>query len=110
MSDILKQIDSDVKSNKIIVFMKGTKEAPQCGFSAAVVDVFKMLGVDFETRNVLADNNLREGIKQYSNWSTVPQVFIDGKFIGGCDITRELFASGELKKIVDNAVSGSKSK
>ncbi len=110
MSDILKQIDSDVKSNKIIVFMKGTKEAPQCGFSAAVVDVFKMLGVDFETRNVLADNNLREGIKQYSNWSTVPQVFIDGKFIGGCEITRELFASGELKKIVDNAVSGSKSK
>lgn len=108
MSDILKQIDSDVKSNKVIIFMKGTKDAPQCGFSAAVVDVFKMLGVDFETRNVLADNNLRDGIKQYSNWSTIPQIFIDGKFIGGCDITRELFASGELKKIVDNALKSSK--
>ncbi len=108
MSDILKQIDSDVKSNKIVIFMKGNKEAPQCGFSAAVVDVFKMLGVDFETRDVLADNNLREGVKQYSNWSTIPQIFVDGKFIGGCDITRELFASGELKNIVDNALKSSK--
>lgn len=101
MDDVLKNIDLDVKNNKIIVFMKGTKEAPQCGFSAAVVDVFKMLGVDFETRDVLADNELREGVKKYSNWTTIPQVFIDGKFIGGCDIVRELFANGELKKIVN---------
>ena len=107
MSDILEKIDSEVKNNKVVVYMKGTKDAPQCGFSAAVVDVFKMLGVDFETRNVLADDDLREGVKRYSNWPTIPQIFIDGKFIGGCDITRELFASGELKKIVDSAVKSS---
>ena len=104
MSDVLKQIEADVKSNKVIVYMKGTKDAPQCGFSAAVVDVFKMLSVPFETRNVLADSDLREAIKQYSNWPTIPQIFIDGKFIGGCDIVRELFANGELKTVVDKAL------
>ena len=98
--DILKKIDEEVKSNKIIVYMKGTKYEPQCGFSAAVVDAFNSLGVDFETRDILADNELREGIKKYSNWPTIPQVFIGGKFIGGCDITRELYSSGELKKMV----------
>ncbi|OGI18981.1 MAG: monothiol glutaredoxin, Grx4 family [Candidatus Melainabacteria bacterium RIFCSPHIGHO2_02_FULL_34_12] len=105
MSDILKQIDSDVKSNKVIVFMKGTKDAPQCGFSAAVVDVFKALGVDFETRDVLTDNELREGIKKYTNWPTVPQVFVDGKFIGGCDVTREMFQSGELQKLIKSQIN-----
>ncbi len=94
------QIENDIKSNKIVIYMKGTKEAPQCGFSAAVVDVFNMLGVDFKTKNVLESNELREGIKQYSNWPTIPQVFIDGKFIGGCDIVRELFQSGELQNLV----------
>ncbi len=105
MADILSKIDSDVKSNKIIIYMKGTKEEPQCGFSAAVVDIFNMLGVQYETRDVLADNELREGIKKYSNWSTIPQVFINGKFIGGCDITRELFQTGELQKLVKEAVN-----
>ena len=100
MDDILKTIENDVSQNKIIVYMKGTKDEPQCGFSAAVVEAFNSLGVDFETRNVLADNELREGIKKYTNWPTVPQIFINGKFVGGCDITRELFASGELKKMV----------
>ena len=100
MSDILQKIESEVKSNKVVIFMKGTKDAPQCGFSAAVVDVFKMLGVDFVTEDVLADNELREGIKKYTNWPTVPQVFINGKFIGGCDITREMFQTGELKKML----------
>ena len=104
MGNILDEIESEVKSNKVIVYMKGTKDAPQCGFSAAVVDVLKMLGVPFETRDVLSDTELREGIKKYSNWPTVPQVFIDGKFIGGCDITREMFASGELKKLIDNSI------
>ena len=103
MDDILKKIDSDVKQNKIIIYMKGTKDAPQCGFSAAVVEAFNSLGVGFVTRDVLADNELREGIKKYSNWPTVPQIFINGKFVGGCDITRELFASGELKKMVTEA-------
>ena len=100
MSDILKQIDSDIKSNKVVIFMKGTKDAPQCGFSAAVVDVFKMLGVNFVTRDVLSDNELREGVKKYTNWPTIPQVFVDGKFIGGCDVTREMFQSGELQALI----------
>lgn len=103
MGNILDEIESEVKSNKVIVYMKGTKDAPQCGFSAAVVDVFNMLGVPFETRDVLLDAELREGIKKYSNWPTVPQVFIDGKFVGGCDITREMFANGELKKLLEGA-------
>ena len=104
MSDILNQIDSEVKANKIIVYMKGTKDAPQCGFSAAVVDAFNSLNVNFETRDILASNELREGIKKYSNWPTIPQVFIGGKFVGGCDITRELFATGELEKLVQEAL------
>ena len=100
MNDILQKIDKEVKANRIVIYMKGTKEAPQCGFSAAVVDVFNILGVPFETRDILTDNELREGIKKYSNWPTIPQVFIDGKFIGGCDITRELYQSGELQNLV----------
>ena len=100
MTDVLKKIDDEVKANKIIVFMKGSKDAPQCGFSAAVVDVFKMLNVPFETRDVLADNELRDGIKKYSNWPTIPQIFINGKFIGGCDIAREMFRTGELQELV----------
>ena len=105
MEDILSKIEKEVKSNKIVVYMKGTKTEPQCGFSAAVVDVFNVLGVPFETRDILADNELREGIKKYSNWPTIPQVFIGGKFIGGCDITREMFQSGELKKLVEEVKS-----
>ncbi len=107
MTDIVKKIDDEVKSNKVIVYMKGSKDAPQCGFSAAVVDVFKALNVQFETRDVLSDNELREGIKKYSNWPTIPQVFVNGKFIGGCDITREMFKNGELQELV-KGISSSK--
>lgn len=99
--DVVTQIDSDVKNNKVVIFMKGTKDAPQCGFSAAVVDIFKLLGVNFVTRDVLADNELREAIKKYSSWPTIPQVYINGKFVGGCDITRELYQTGELQKLVN---------
>ena len=98
--DTLSKIDSEVKSAKIMIYMKGTKEAPQCGFSAAVVDIFNLLGVPFETRDILQDSELREAVKQYTNWPTIPQVFVNGKFIGGCDITREMFQSGELQKLV----------
>lgn len=108
MSDILSKIDSEVKENKIIIYMKGNKEAPQCGFSAAVVDVFNLLGVSYETRDVLQDNELREGVKKYSNWPTIPQVFVGGKFVGGCDITRQFFQTGELKKLVDEAITAKK--
>ena len=104
MTDILTKIDNEVKSNKIIIYMKGDKTAPQCGFSAAVVDIFKLLDVPFETRDILKDNELREGIKKYSNWPTIPQIFVNGKFIGGCDITREMYQTGELKKLVTDAV------
>ncbi len=100
MTDILKKIDDEVKANKIVVYMKGSKDAPQCGFSAAVVDIFKALNIPYETRDILADNELREGIKKYSNWPTIPQVFVNGKFIGGCDITREMFKTGELQELV----------
>lgn len=102
MTDIIKEIEDDIKNNKIVVFMKGTKEAPQCGFSAAVVDIFKFFGVPFETKNVLENMELREAIKKYTNWNTIPQVFVNGKFIGGCDITRELYQSGELQKLVQD--------
>ena len=107
MEDILKKIDNEVKKNKIIVYMKGTKAEPQCGFSAAVVDVFNTLGVGFETRDILSDNELREGIKKYSNWPTIPQVYINGKFVGGCDITRELYETGELQKIIQETSNSS---
>ena len=107
MEDILRKIDNEVKKNKIIVYMKGTKAEPQCGFSAAVVDVFNTLGVGFETRDILSDNELREGIKKYSNWPTIPQVYINGKFIGGCDITRELYETGELQKIIQETSNSS---
>ena len=100
MTDIVKKIDEEVKANKIMIYMKGSKDAPQCGFSAAVVDVFKMLNVPFETRDVLADNELRDGIKRYSNWPTIPQIFVNGKFIGGCDIVREMFKAGELQELL----------
>ena len=104
-SDVMSNIESEVKKNKIMIYMKGNKDAPQCGVSAAVVDVFKALGESFETRDVLADNELREGIKKYSNWPTVPQVYISGEFIGGCDIIRELYQTGELQKLVQEAIT-----
>ncbi len=96
------KIDQHVKDNPVLVFMKGTKDFPQCGFSARVVQVFNQLGVDFTDVNVLEDNDIREGIKVYSDWPTIPQLYINGEFVGGCDITVEMFVSGELKQMLDN--------
>lgn len=98
---VLAAIDADVKQHKILLYMKGTASFPQCGFSQRAVAVLKSLGKPFETRNVLADPALRDGIKKYSNWPTIPQVYIGGKFIGGSDIVLEMAESGELKKLVD---------
>jgi len=98
---IKNEIDQKVKNTKILLFTKGTKEMPRCGFSAATIQCFQDLNVPFETVDVLVDPELRPVLQQYSNWPTVPQVFIGGKFVGGCDITRELHASGELKKLVE---------
>jgi len=94
------EIDLTVKDNNVVLFMKGNKMAPMCGFSAHVVQVLNQLGVDFETRDVLTDEELRIAIKEYSDWPTLPQLYVHGEFIGGCDIVNELYQSGELKKIV----------
>ena len=91
-----RRIQSLIDENRVMLFMKGNKTFPQCGFSAAVVDVLRKYDVPFETFNVLADPTIREGIKEYSDWPTIPQLYIDGEFIGGCDIVRELDRTGEL--------------
>ena len=101
---IHQQIDQWVKNSKIVLFTKGTKEMPRCGFSAATIQCFQELGAPFETVDVLADPNLRPVLQKYSNWPTIPQVFINGKFIGGADITRDLYQSGELQKLVNEAL------
>ena len=101
--EMMKKIDDQVKNNKVMIFVKGTKEQPMCGFSAATMECFRALNVDFHTENVLADPELRPVLQEYSKWPTTPQVFIDGKFIGGCDITREMYANGDLKKLVEEA-------
>ncbi|OGQ06130.1 MAG: monothiol glutaredoxin, Grx4 family [Deltaproteobacteria bacterium RIFCSPLOWO2_12_FULL_44_12] len=100
MSNVKEQIENDIKTHKIVLYLKGTPEMPQCGFSAATVECFKKLGVKFHAVNILEDVKIRQGVKEYTNWPTIPQVFINGKFIGGCDITKELFENGELKKMV----------
>jgi monothiol glutaredoxin len=92
------KIEQEIKENKIILFMKGNKMAPQCGFSAQVVHILNSLGVEYETRDVLQDENLRQAIKDYTNWPTIPQLYVNQEFIGGCDIVTELYQSGELKE------------
>ncbi|HIK13934.1 MAG TPA: Grx4 family monothiol glutaredoxin [Leptolyngbyaceae cyanobacterium M33_DOE_097] len=99
------QIDSLVKSNKIMVFMKGNKLMPQCGFSNNVVQILNALGVPFNTFDVLEDPEVRQGIKEYSNWPTIPQVYVDGQFVGGSDILIELYQSGELQQMVEVALA-----
>jgi monothiol glutaredoxin len=107
MSDARERIESAIKGNKIMIFMKGNRSFPQCGFSAATVAIFDELGVPYATADVLSDPELRDGIKRYSNWPTIPQVYIDGKFVGGCDIIREMHETGELEPLVKAAVGAS---
>jgi monothiol glutaredoxin len=99
--EALKLIDDKVKNSDILVFMKGTADFPMCGFSGRVVQIMNHLGRKFEAVNVLDDDNLRNAIKSYTNWPTIPQVFVRGEFIGGCDITSEMAMSGELKELLD---------
>jgi len=108
MSNAIERIEAAVRNNRIMIFMKGNRNFPQCGFSAATVAVFDQLGAPYETADVLSDPELREQIKVYSNWPTIPQVYIDGKFVGGCDIIRELYESGELAQIVNGTGSGAR--
>ena len=97
MSDINQVIDDAVKNNDVFLFMKGTPDFPQCGFSGQVVQILNYLGVDYKSANVLADPALREGIKAYTNWPTIPQLYVKGEFVGGADIVREMFQAGELQ-------------
>ena len=93
---VFERIQADITENPVLLYMKGTAMFPQCGFSARVVQILTHLGVAFKTANVLEDPELREGIKQFSNWPTMPQLYVKGEFIGGCDIVTEMFQSGEL--------------
>ncbi|MBI3419528.1 MAG: Grx4 family monothiol glutaredoxin [Proteobacteria bacterium] len=99
---IADRIAAEVKDNPVMLYMKGTPDQPMCGFSATVVQVLKSMNVPFKGTNVLDDPELRQGIKDFSNWPTIPQLYIKGEFIGGCDIVREMHASGELKKLLQD--------
>ena len=95
-------IKNEIENNEVCLFMKGTPDAPQCGFSMAVSNILKILEVNFKGVNVLEDQNLRDGIKSFSDWPTIPQLYVKKEFIGGCDIIKEMYESGELKKMFDD--------
>lgn len=96
MTDANTRIDETVKANDVVLFMKGTKEMPQCGFSSRVAGVLNFMGIEYQDVNVLADEEIRQGIKDYSEWPTIPQLYVKGEFVGGCDIITEMTLSGEL--------------
>jgi monothiol glutaredoxin len=98
-SDIFNRIRNDITNNDVVLYMKGTKLFPQCGFSAVVVSILQKLGVEFLDINVLASAEIRQGIKEFSDWPTIPQLYYKGEFIGGCDILREMYESGELHEL-----------
>ena len=101
MTDVKDQIKETVDANDVVLFMKGTKEMPQCGFSSRVAGVLNYMGVDFKDINVLADEDVRQGIKDYSDWPTIPQLYVKGEFVGGCDIITEKTLSGELDEMFE---------
>jgi monothiol glutaredoxin len=101
--DVKGRIEQSIAGSKVVLFMKGTKNFPQCGFSARVVQALKKVGEPFADVNVLADPEVREGIKEYSSWPTIPQLYVDGEFVGGCDIMREMYQSGELQTLLSKA-------
>jgi len=100
MSDALNRIQETIDNNAVVLYMKGSKDMPQCGFSAAVSHVLNQVGVDFLDVDVLRDPEIRQGIKEYSDWPTIPQLYVKGEFIGGCDIVKEMFQSGELQELL----------
>ncbi len=101
MSDIHDRIKEQVNSNRVVLYMKGTPQFPQCGFSATAAEILKRCGVaDYASFNILQDETLRQGIKEFSNWPTIPQLYVNGEFVGGCDIMREMYQSGELQQLL----------
>jgi monothiol glutaredoxin len=104
--DILARIEEMVNNHKVFIFMKGTPTFPMCGFSAATIQIFDSLGYPYETFDVLEDPEVREGVKRFSNWPTIPQVYVNGQLVGGCDIVREMHEQGELEPIVRKALEG----
>jgi monothiol glutaredoxin len=104
MSDVQQRIDQMVKGHRVVLFMKGTAQFPMCGFSGRAIQVLKACGVnDFETFNVLEDDDVRQGIKDYANWPTIPQLYVQGEFVGGSDIVMEMYQSGELQQLLAKA-------
>jgi monothiol glutaredoxin len=99
---VFDKIQSEIDAHPVMLFMKGDAMFPQCGFSARVVQILTHMGVQFHTANVLADADLRDGIKQFSNWPTIPQLYVKGEFVGGCDIVTEMYQSGELSKLLED--------
>ena len=100
MSDIAARISDEVSKHPVLLFMKGSPTFPQCGFSAAVVQVLNAIGVDYDSIDVLLDPEIRQGIKEFTNWPTIPQLYVKGEFVGGCDIIREMFDTGELAQLL----------
>jgi monothiol glutaredoxin len=100
MADIQSWIDNEVKSNEVVLFMKGTAQTPMCGFSSRVVQILNHIGTPFRDINVLDSSELRQGVKEYANWPTIPQLYVKGEFVGGCDIITEMFQSGELQTLL----------
>ena len=96
------QIENEISNNEVCLFMKGTPEAPQCGFSMAVSNMLKILEVNFKGVNILENEHIRQGIKEFSEWPTIPQLYIKNEFVGGCDIVKEMYETGELKKILED--------
>lgn len=103
MEDVAKKIESQIANNKVILYMKGSRDMPQCGFSARVVNILNSYGVDYESVDVLSDPEIRQGIKDYSNWPTIPQLYVNGQFVGGCDICVEMDQNGELGGLIKEA-------
>ena len=101
--DVVEKIKAELNSAPVVLFMKGTPDFPQCGFSSQVVQILNFLGVKYEGVNCLASDEIRQGVKEYANWPTIPQLYVKGEFIGGCDITREMFQSGELQALLTDA-------
>jgi monothiol glutaredoxin len=105
---VIQRIQQDIADNEVVLYMKGTPVFPQCGFSAAVVQVLTELGVKFKGIDVLTDPSLRQGIKEFSSWPTIPQLYVKGEFVGGCDIIREMYSSGELQQLFSSRGVGTK--